>query len=67
MISTQKIFRMLRDEVPEAEISFTGGGHIKVALPNGKLVFVSASPSDERYFLQNVKADLKRALRGDQQ
>jgi hypothetical protein len=64
MTSTQRVLRLLRAEVPEAEIKFTGGGHIKVTLPNGKSVFVSASPSDEYFFMRSVKADIKRAMQG---
>jgi uncharacterized protein (DUF849 family) len=64
MTSTQRVLRLLRAEVPDAEIKFTGGGHIKMTLPNGKSVFVSASPSDEYFFMRTVKADIKRALRG---
>jgi hypothetical protein len=64
MTSTQKVIRMLRTEVPGAEISFAGSGHIRMTLPNGRNIYVSATPSDEVYFLQNVRADIKRALRG---
>lgn len=63
MTSTMKVIRMLRAEVPDAEIGFAGSGHIKMTLPNGRNVYVSATPSDEHFFMQSVRADIKRALR----
>lgn len=63
MTSTQKVLRLLRQEAPDAKISFTGGGHIKLTLANGKSIYVSATPSDEYFFLRTVRADIKRAMR----
>lgn len=49
-----------------AAVSYTGSGHIKVKLPNGRSVIAGFSPSDRRAAL-NLRAHIRRALvkRGD--
>jgi hypothetical protein len=58
----KKIYRELQREFPAAKIENANGGHIRLRLPNGRSVFVSATPSC-RLFLKNVRGDVKRAER----
>ena len=62
-MSTQKIIRELRAEFPFAEVSLSNGGHIRLRLPNGRLVFVSATPSD-RAFMRHVRRNVKQQMMG---
>jgi len=63
MPSTQKIKRILRQEYPGTEITHTDGGHLRLVLPNGAKLFISATPSDEHFFWRNVRADIRRKLK----
>jgi len=36
-----------------------GGGHVQILTPNGGIVTVSSSPSDERAY-KNMRSDLRR-------
>jgi hypothetical protein len=58
-----KIIRTLQTEFPFAEVSITNGGHIRLQLPNGRLVFVSATPSD-RAFMRHVRRNVKHQMMG---
>ena len=61
MAGTRKIERLLRREYPTFKLSYTGSGHIRLRLPNGAQVIVSATPSDGR-FIKNVRTTVRRAL-----
>lgn len=61
-MSTQRLLRELQAEFPDAQLAFTGGGHIRLRFPCGATVFVSASPS-KTYFMNYVRRDVQRAKR----
>jgi len=44
----KKRMRELRAEYPGTKLELTGGGHIRMRLPSGKFIIVSATPSDHR-------------------
>jgi hypothetical protein len=58
----RKIERELKAEFPFAVISTTGKAHYRLRLPNGKVIFTSATPSCA-FARHNVRADVKRAMR----
>lgn len=60
-ISTKKIQRELKREFPFIQLSPSGGGHIRILLPNGRSVFMAASPSCP-HFMKHVRADIRRKL-----
>jgi hypothetical protein len=62
-MNSKSVIRMLRREVPGAKVEFGGSGHLKLRLPNGKLVTVSATPSGTNNFLRAVRGTIKRQLR----
>jgi hypothetical protein len=41
---TRKIVRELKREFPFAEIEITRGGHLRLRLPNGRIVIVASTP-----------------------
>jgi hypothetical protein len=59
MTSTQKIIRELRREYPGSEIGFTGKGHIKLKLPDGRMFTMAATPSDGN-FLKQIKRGIRK-------
>lgn len=59
-ISTKRVQRMLRAEWPEAELSFTGGGHLRLRFPDGAVVYTASSPS-RIHFMTFVRMDVRKA------
>jgi hypothetical protein len=59
MTSTQKIIRQLRREYPGSEIGFTGKGHIKLRLLDGRVFTMAASPSDGN-FLKQIRRGIRK-------
>ena len=57
----RKLVRQLERAFPEAKVETTRGGHIKIKLPNGTIVFTSSTPSDRRTML-NVRGEVRRAM-----
>jgi hypothetical protein len=55
------IQRELEREFPFATVERTGGGHLRLTLPNGRFVIAPATPSDWRA-LDNLRAMVRRAL-----
>ena len=45
-----------------ASVELTGGGHIRMTLGNGRMVFTGSTPGDHRAFL-NCVSQIKRTLR----
>jgi hypothetical protein len=45
-----------------SSVELTGGGHLRITLPNGRRVITGSTPSDNRAFL-NCVAQIKRTLR----
>jgi hypothetical protein len=63
----RKLLRELRREFPDAKIATTGGNHYRIALPNGRVVIVSTTPSDQNV-MRIARADARRQLqRGQEQ
>jgi hypothetical protein len=63
-LSTDKHLNEVIDDAVRnhgAVVSYTGSGHIKVKLPNGRSVVTAFSPSDRRAAL-NIRAHIRRAL-----
>jgi hypothetical protein len=61
---TKKMRRLLRDLRPDVPlvIEDTRGGHIKLILPNGAVVYCAGTPSDRRT-VRHVRASIRRAMR----
>jgi hypothetical protein len=57
----RKLVRELRREIPGVVISTSGGNHLRLKLPNGGELFVSATPSDRRT-MRNVRAAIRRLM-----
>jgi hypothetical protein len=58
----RKIVRELRRQFPDVVVEVSNGSHYRLKLPNGRVVMVSATPSDRR-FMQNVRSDVRRTER----
>jgi hypothetical protein len=56
------IEKILSIEAPGSKLTITGGGHIRITLPNGAPVFCASTPSDGRA-LRNVRTIIRRCLR----
>jgi len=56
----RKIHRELVRLCPGARIEKARSGHYRIRLPNGKVVMASSTPSD-RFALNNVRRDVRRA------
>ena len=64
---TKKQSRMLADlqiraGCKFASVELTGGGHLRMTLENGRMVFTGSTPGDHRAFL-NCVSQIKRTLR----
>ena len=53
----RKLERELRRLYPAAKLEVTHGGHLRLRLPNGKMVHVSSTPGCQS-FLDRVRADV---------
>jgi hypothetical protein len=58
----RKLLRELKREFPWAKVEIANSGHYRLRLPNGKSVFIAATPSCW-HFLSHVRADVKRQMR----
>lgn len=62
-MSTQKIKRMIRNNPAVVEIGYTGGGHLKIRLSNGRFVIAAASPSCHNFVAKinrQIQIELQR-------
>ena len=59
----KKIQRDLKREFNFARVEHTGGGHLRLVLPNGRAVYTASTPSCSRT-LANLRRDVRKELRG---
>lgn len=60
----KEVQAVVRDAVADGwQASLTSSGHIKLAAPGRRPVFMSVTPSDTRS-LKNTRSELRRRMRG---
>jgi hypothetical protein len=60
-MSTKKMMRELRREMPAGSKVFLSGRHVRIVLPNGRFVTTGASPSCCR-FMQNTRRYVRKEM-----